>query len=95
MKNEHRPHTEPYGVLANREQIRLILDHLLKVECSEEGREYLCSIVEAGEIDIRPVGVHLDIYNAKRLSPEYLIDPIVDITVAARLSTATIQSVSP
>lgn len=94
MKNGDRPYTEPYGVLADRDQVLEIINHLEKVETCEEGKKYLLSLVEAGEIDIRPVGVYLDIYRAKHLAPKYLVDDIVTFTVGARLNSAAIRGVA-
>lgn len=94
MRNEDTPYTQPYGVLADRDQVLEIIDRLEKVETCEEGKEYLLSLVEAGEVDIRSVGTYLDIPNSKRMSQKALVDDIVIFTVGARLNSAAIRGVA-
>jgi hypothetical protein len=94
MRNGKTPYTEPYGVLADHDQVLEIIGRLDKFETCKEAREFLLSIVESGEIDIRPVGTYLDIRHAKLMSPKALIDDIVTFTAGARLNSQAIRGVA-
>lgn len=94
MRSKDTPYTQPYGALADHDQILGIIDNLERVETCKEGREYLLSIVGAGDVDIRPVGTYFDIPNSKRMSPKALVDNIVIFTVGARLNSQAIRGVA-
>lgn len=83
--------TEAYGVLADRDEVLEIVSHLETVESVEAGRQYLIDLTKEREIDIRPVGVYLDIPNAKRLGSKQIIEDILTFTVQARFNSAAIR----
>ena len=82
--------TEPCGILVDRDEVLEIVSHLETVESVKAGRQYLTDLIKEREIDIRPVGVYLDIPNAKRLGRNQMIEDILIFTVQARLNSAAI-----